>query len=77
VRPADAEGEPQGSGSQEQLGLEAHASDLNPVAVLITKALVEIPPKFAGKPPVNPEARKKIGHAQGWRGARGPAEDVR
>jgi putative DNA methylase len=38
----------------QRLGLEAHASDLNPVAVLITKALIEIPPKFAGKPPVHP-----------------------
>ena len=38
----------------QRLGLEAHASDLNPVAVLITKALIEIPPKFAGMPPVNP-----------------------
>src|SRR5581483_1817932 len=37
----------------QRLGLEAHASDLNPVAVLITKALIEIPPKFAGKPPVH------------------------
>src|SRR5437868_6704263 len=61
----------------QRLGLEAHASDLNPVAVLITKALIEIPPKFAGRPPVNPEARAKIGHGEGWRGARGLAEDVR
>ena len=38
----------------QRLGLEAHGSDLNPVAVLITKALIEIPPKFAGRPPVNP-----------------------
>ena len=42
----------------QRLGLEAHASDLNPVAVLINKAMIEIPPKFAGKPPVNPEANK-------------------
>ena len=41
----------------QRLGLEAHASDLNPVAVLINKAMIEIPPKFAGRPPVNPEAR--------------------
>ena len=41
----------------QRLGLEAHASDLNPVAVLINKAMIEIPPKFAGKPPVNPESR--------------------
>ncbi len=37
----------------QRLGLEAYASDLNPVAVLITKAMIEIPPKFAGRPPVN------------------------
>ena len=41
----------------QRLGLEAHASDLNPVAVLINKATIEIPPKFSGRPPVNPEAR--------------------
>ena len=42
----------------QRLGLEAYASDLNPVAVLINKAMIEIPPKFAGRPPVNPESRK-------------------
>jgi putative DNA methylase len=41
----------------QRLGLEAYASDLNPVAVLINKAMIEIPPKFANRPPVNPEAR--------------------
>jgi putative DNA methylase len=41
-----------------RLGLESYASDLNPVAVLINKAMIEIPPKFAGKPPVNQEVRK-------------------
>ncbi|MDR1186034.1 MAG: DUF1156 domain-containing protein [Bifidobacteriaceae bacterium] len=41
----------------QRLGLEAHASDLNPVAVLINKALIEIPPKFAGRPPVHPPLR--------------------
>src|SRR3954453_13119117 len=40
----------------QRLGLESYASDLNPVAVLINKAMIEIPPKFAGQPPVNPEA---------------------
>src|SRR5690242_9469813 len=44
----------------QRLGLEAHASDLNPVAVLINKALIEIPPKFANLPPVNPEAQKTL-----------------
>jgi len=45
----------------QRLGLEAHASDLNPVAVLISKAMIEIPPKFAGRPPVNPEGRSEGG----------------
>ena len=61
----------------QRLGLEAHASDLNPVAVLITKALIEIPPKFAGKPPVNTEAREKLAHDAAWKGVQGLAEDVR
>jgi len=62
----------------QRLGLESHASDLNPVAVLINKAMIEIPPKFAGKPPVNPEARKeKSLIAREWKGAQGLAEDVR
>ena len=46
----------------QRLGLEAYASDLNPVAVLICKALVEIPPKFAGKPPIFPGARASRPH---------------
>lgn len=62
----------------QRLGLESYASDLNPVAVLINKAMIEIPPKFAGKPPVNPESQKKIGAQSGsWKGATGLAEDVR
>jgi len=60
----------------QRLGLEAHASDLNPVAVLITKALIEIPPKFASKPPVNPEDRPR-GMGARWKGAAGLAADVR
>ena len=67
----------------QRLGLEAHASDLNPVAVLINKAMIEIPPKFAGQPPASESAP-----AQGdprpdplverqWRGAQGLAADVR
>ena len=59
----------------QRLGLEAHASELNPVAVLINKALVEIPPKFAGRPPVFPGlADGRIG---AWGGATGLAADVR
>jgi putative DNA methylase len=62
----------------QRLGLESYASDLNPVAVLINKAMIEISPKFAGKPPVNPESRKdKPLFARQWRGAQGLAEDVR
>jgi len=58
----------------QRLGLEAHASELNPVAVLINKALVEIPPKWAGRPPVFPGAADQ---AHSWPGATGLAEDVR
>ena len=62
----------------QRLGLEAHASDLNPVAVLINKAMIEIPPKFAGRSPVHPEARDEPTLvAREWRGAQGLAEDVR
>src|SRR5215813_7885780 len=61
----------------QRLGLEAHASDLNPVAVLITKALIEIPPKFAGQPPINPEAKKKFTSSGSWKGAAGLVEDIR
>ena len=59
----------------QRLGLEAHASDLNPVAVLINKALIEIPPKFAGRPPVFPGAAESRMGA--WPRATGLAEDVR
>ncbi|MXP22978.1 DUF1156 domain-containing protein [Gordonia sp. HNM0687] len=59
----------------QRLGLEAHASDLNPVAVLINKALIEIPPKFAGQPPVYPGAAAET--IQSWPRATGLAEDVR
>ena len=59
----------------QRLGLEAHASDLNPVAVLINKALIEIPPRWAGHPPVFPGvADATMG---GWPRATGLAEDVR
>ncbi len=61
----------------QRLGLEAFASDLNPVAVLINKAMIEIPPKFAGRPPVGPVAKGEQVTAQSWPGATGLAEDVR
>src|SRR5207237_5067838 len=54
----------------QRLGLESYASDLNPVAVLINKAMIEIPPRFAGRPPVNPESRRKwIGNSDALPGA--------
>jgi putative DNA methylase len=59
----------------QRLGLKAYASDLNPVAVLINKALIEIPPKFAGRPPVFPgSAETQLG---AWPRTTGLAEDVR
>jgi len=61
----------------QRLGLEAHASDLNPVAVLINKAMIEIPPRFAGQSPVNPEQRERFVKGSAWKGATGLAEDVR
>ena len=62
----------------QRLGLEAHASDLNPVAVLINKAMIEIPPKFAGQSPVNPVSREERNLIEReWKGAQGLAEDVR
>jgi putative DNA methylase len=59
----------------QRLGLEARGSDLNPVAVLITKALVEIPPKFADLSPVHPLKIERLTDV-GWKGAQGLAEDV-
>src|SRR5947208_13062242 len=64
----------------QRLGLRAYASDLKPVPVLITKALIEIPPKFAGQPPVNPEWQAKSKEEKAatvWHGAQGLAADVR
>ncbi|MCA9211959.1 MAG: DUF1156 domain-containing protein [Planctomycetales bacterium] len=61
----------------QRLGLRAYASDLNPVPVLINKALIEIPPKFAGQPPVNPDAQKGKLKSKQWNGAEGLADDVR
>lgn len=62
----------------QRLGLESYASDLNPVAVLINKAMIEIPPRFAGMQPVNPESRAEMRlMKREWKGAQGLAEDVR
>lgn len=69
----------------QRLGLETYASDLNPVAVTINKAMIEIPPKFAGRAPIGPEIAAEKGSKkkatrdafEDWSGARGLAEDVR
>lgn len=68
----------------QRLGLESYASDLNPVAVTINKAMIEIPPRFAGRPPVGPEIEAERGTKKAtknvfedWNGARGLAEDIR
>ena len=68
----------------QRLGLESYASDLNPVAVTINKAMIEIPPRFAGRAPVGPEIEAERGTQKAtknafedWSGARGLAEDVR
>ncbi len=58
-----------------RLGLPAYGGDLNPVAVLVSKGLVEIPPRFAGLPPVNPEALQHLGTGI-WDRAQGLAEDI-
>ena len=60
----------------QRLGLEAHAHDLNPVAVMINKAMIEIPSKFSGMAPVNPDAQVNSMH-DAWARAEGLAEDVR
>src|ERR1019366_8633355 len=65
----------------QRLGLKAYASDLNPVAVIINKAMIEIPPKFAGRAPVGPLTSGKGGErfsfAKDWPGPTGLGEDVR
>ena len=63
----------------QRLGLEAYASDLNPVAVLINKAMIEIPPKFAGRAPVGqiPPSERQTEFRTEWPGTNGLAEDVR
>lgn len=60
-----------------RLGFEAHAADLNPVAVLLNKCNLELAPRWANHPPINPEDRKNKLRTGEWRGTRGLAEDVR
>ena len=61
----------------QRLGLEAHAHDLNPVAVMISKAMIEVPPRFVSCAPVNPNSRGALNLQTGWQGNAGLAEDVR
>jgi len=63
----------------QRLGLESHASDLNPVAVMINKAMIEIPPRFQGVKPVGPipESQKQSKIMSDWSGSNGISEDVR
>lgn len=61
----------------QRLGLKAHAHDLNPVAVTINRAMIEIPARFASIAPVNPEARANSLERDAWPNATGLAEDVR
>lgn len=61
----------------QRLGLETYAHDLNPVAVMINKSMIEIPSHFTDSTPVNPDAHELIGGGGPWIGARGIAEDVR
>ncbi len=60
-----------------RLGFPAHATDLNPIAVLLNKCNLELAPRWAGRAPVNPDARGRIGGGQAWRGTQGLAADVR
>ena len=60
----------------QRLGLEAHGHDLNPVAVTINKAMIEIPPRFADQAPINPESRKDLAKDATFPGAAGLAADV-
>lgn len=60
-----------------RLGFEAHAGDLNPVAVLLNKCSLEMAPRWAGRPPVNPEDRRRIDGKDRWLGTQALAADVR
>lgn len=61
----------------QRLGLVSHAHDLNPVSVMINKAMIEIPPKFTNMPPIHPGATDGNNYGRKWNGTEGLAEDVR
>ncbi|WP_077459619.1 DUF1156 domain-containing protein [Salinivibrio kushneri] len=61
----------------QRLGLESHGSDLNPVAVLINKAMIEIPPRFKDKAPIAPDNKEQQSLVEEWKGAKGLAEDIK
>lgn len=62
----------------QRLGLRARGSDLNPLPVLITKAMIELPPKFHNQPPINPDANPTgISADMPWKGTSGLADDIR
>jgi len=61
----------------QRLGLPAYGSDLNPVAVLISRALVEMPSKYSDRPATNPKSRARGDHSKSWVGLRGLSEDIR
>ncbi len=63
--------------SAQWIGLESYASELNPVAVLINKAMIEIPSQFKGHRPVNPTSHADVASSGSWKGATGLATDVR
>jgi putative DNA methylase len=63
----------------QRLGLQAFASDLNPIPVLINKAMIDIPARFAGQSPVGPsslQSQQPRLH-EDWSRSRGLAEDMR
>lgn len=60
-----------------RMGFEAHAGDLNPVAVLLNKCNLELAPRWVNHPPINPEDRGRLGGGEAWRGTQGLAADVR
>ena len=61
----------------QRLGLRAVAHDINPVAVLINKSMIDLPARFRGRAPINPDARKLIVPDGRWERSTGLAEDVR